>query len=54
MLYGSFFGKVFDPAHATPGNMSLGLLTGLLGFAFFTALAGLLASILLPDEQVAR
>jgi hypothetical protein len=50
MLYGSFFGKVFDPANATPGNIPLGLLTGLLGFAFFVSIAGLLASILLPDK----
>ena len=51
MLYGSFFGKVFDPASSNPGNFSLGLLTGLIGFAFVAAIAGLIASILLPDER---
>ena len=50
MLYGSFFGKVFDPASSNPGNFSLGLLTWLIGFAFVAAIAGLIASILLPDE----
>ena len=49
MLYGSFFGKVFDPANATPGNFSLGLLTALVGVAFAISIAGLIASILLPD-----
>ena len=51
MLYGSFFGKLFDPASSNPGNFSLGLLTGLIGFAFVAAIAGLIASILLPDER---
>ena len=50
MLYGSFFGKLFDPANATPGNFSLGLLTALVGVAFAISIAGLIASILLPDQ----
>lgn len=50
MLYGSFFNKVFDPATATPGNISLPLLTGVIGVAFAVSVAGLIASILLPDE----
>ncbi|WP_034161274.1 hypothetical protein [Sphingomonas sp. ERG5] len=49
MLYGSFFGKLFDPTRSDPGNFSLGLLTALIGVAFLIAIAGLIASILLPD-----
>ena len=30
MLYGSFFGKLFDPTHAQPGNFGLGLLKTLI------------------------
>lgn len=48
MLYGSFFGKVFDPASSNPGNFSLGLLTALVGIAFAISIAGLIASIVLP------
>ena len=51
MLYGSFFGKVFDPASSHPGNFSLGLLTALVGLAFFISIGGLIASILLPDNS---
>jgi hypothetical protein len=50
MLYGSFFGKLFDPSSSNPGNFSLGILTALVGFAFFVSIAGLVASILLPDD----
>ena len=45
MLYGSFFGKLVDPASTNAGNMSLGLLTCLIGAAFFAALIGLAGSI---------
>jgi len=45
MLYGSFFGKVFDPAGANSGNFDLGLLTALIGLAFVTALIGLVWSL---------
>ena len=51
MLYGSFFGKVFDPASTNSGNFSLGLLTALVGVAFAISIAGLIASILLPDSE---
>ena len=51
MLYGSFFGKLFDPAKATPGNFELGTLTALVGFAFVLSVAGLVASILLPNDR---
>ncbi|MEM8617351.1 MAG: hypothetical protein AAGF20_10490 [Pseudomonadota bacterium] len=47
MLYGSFFGKVFAPADANAGNFDLGLLTILIGIAFATAVAGMIASIVL-------
>ncbi|HEY0596187.1 hypothetical protein [Sphingopyxis sp.] len=50
MLYGSFFGKLLDPAGANPGNFPLGLLTVLLGIAFVISIAGLVASIVLPGE----
>jgi hypothetical protein len=45
MLYGSFFGKLIDPASTDPGNMPLGLLTCAVGAAFFAALIGLAGSI---------
>ena len=51
MLYGSFFGKVFDPASSDPGNFSLGLLTALIGVAFVISIAALIASILLPNPD---
>ena len=51
MLYGSFFGKLFDPAGANPGNFSLGILTALIGLAFAISIAGLVASIVLPDAE---
>ena len=40
MLYGSFFGKVFEPERSTAGNFDLGLLTALIGLAFATAIIG--------------
>jgi hypothetical protein len=46
MLYGSFFGKVFDPGAANAGNFDLGLLTALIGLAFATAVIGFVASLL--------
>ncbi|ATY31679.1 hypothetical protein [Sphingomonas psychrotolerans] len=51
MLYGSFFGKLYDPASANPGNFSIGVLTWLLGLAFILSIAGLIASILLPNPR---
>jgi hypothetical protein len=50
MLYGSFFGKVFDPAAATPGNFSLGLLTFLVGLAFLVSIIGFVASIIVSFD----
>lgn len=51
MLYGSFFGKVINPASAQPGNWEVGVLTALLGVAFAISLFGMAASILLPGES---
>lgn len=48
MLYGSFFGKLINPASAQPGNWNLGVLTALLGVAFAISLGGLWFSIMLP------
>jgi hypothetical protein len=42
MLYGSFFGKLFEPARSNPGNFDLGLLTFLIGLAFFTSIVGMI------------
>ena len=46
MLYGSVFGKVFAPETSNPGNFDMGLLTALIGLAFVTAIAGMIATIL--------
>lgn len=51
MLYGSFFGKLFVPQDADPGNFDLGLLTGLIGLAFAVAVAGMVASIVIPWQR---
>ena len=51
MLYGSFFGKLFDPASVDPGNWDLGVLTMLVGTAFAVSLGGLVATVLLPDRE---
>ena len=45
MLFGSFFGKVYDPGGSDPGNFDLGFLTILIGMAFATALIGLVWSL---------
>lgn len=45
MLYGSFFGKVFDPAGANSGNFNLGFLTAIIGLAFAISLVGLAWSL---------
>lgn len=50
MLYGSFFGKLIEPSSSNPGNFDMGLLTGLLGLAFFVAMAGMIATIVLPQK----
>jgi hypothetical protein len=51
MLYGSFFGKLIDPANVQAGNWDAGVLTALLGLAFVIAVAGLVASIVLPTDS---
>lgn len=51
MLYGSFFGKVFEPATAQAGNWDLGVLTWLIGVAFLTSLIGLWFSMTLPRPE---
>jgi len=48
MLYGSFFGKLVEPASSNPGNFGIGVLTALIGLAFVTSVLGMIASILLP------
>jgi hypothetical protein len=53
-LYGSFFGKLFDPKSAQAGNWDIGVLTALLGLAFCISLAGLAFSIMLPLADDAR
>ncbi|MXP31190.1 hypothetical protein [Parerythrobacter jejuensis] len=45
MLFGSFFGKIYDPASANSGNIDLGFLTILIGMAFATAIIGLVWSL---------
>lgn len=50
MLYGSFFGKVFEPAKAQAGNWNLGVLTMLTGIAFLGSVVGLWFSMTLPDR----
>lgn len=50
MLYGSFFGKLVDPASSTPGNFSIGFLTAIVGIAFFISVAGLIASITVRES----
>ena len=51
MLYGSFFGKVFVPAAAQPGNWDSGVLTWLIGVAFVVSLVGLWFSMTLPAAR---
>ena len=51
MLYGSFFGKVIDPAGAQPGNWDVGVLTALLGVAFAISIGGLVACIAIPPDK---
>lgn len=51
MIYGSFFGKLIEPSSSNPGNFDMGLLTALLGLAFFTSVAGMIAAILLPAKN---
>lgn len=52
MAYLSFFQKVFDPAHQNAGNLSLGLLTALAGAGLVLTVAGLIASVVLPQSSL--
>jgi hypothetical protein len=54
MLYGSFFGKLYEPARSDPGNFDLGFLTILVGVAFAVAVAGFIASLILAVRADAR
>ena len=54
MLYGSFFGKLIEPASSNSGNFGIGVLTFLVGLAFTTAVLGMIASILLPGGHVPK
>jgi hypothetical protein len=51
MLYGSFFGKLFEPARTNAGNFDLGLLTWLVGLAFAVSIAGMILTITLPQQR---
>ena len=46
MMYGSFFGKVFDPASANSGNLDLGFLTAIIGLGFVVSLLGLFFTLI--------
>jgi hypothetical protein len=45
MLYGSFFGKLVEPTDPVSSNIEIRLLTVLIGLAFASSLAGLVACI---------
>jgi hypothetical protein len=49
VLYGSFFGKVFDPEAVNASNFSLGTLTALVGVAFAVSVLGFVASLFVAD-----
>ncbi|MEX1152346.1 hypothetical protein [Parvibaculum sp.] len=51
-LYPSFFGKLIAPTEAAAAttNIPLNLLTALIGAAYFTAFAGLVASVVLKQR----
>ncbi len=51
MLYGSFFGKVFEPQRTNAGNFDLGVLTWLVGLAFAVSIAGMILTITLPQQR---
>jgi hypothetical protein len=54
MLYGSYFSKLHAPSPSDPGNIELRALTVLVGIALLLAIGGLIASILLPDQESPR
>ena len=51
MLYGSFLGKLVRPDDPMASNLDTGLLTILVGMAFFSAVAGLIASLYFAAES---
>lgn len=51
MLYGSFFGKLIEPASSNPGNFGMGLLTALIGLAWSVSVIGVIASVMLPARR---
>lgn len=51
MLYGSFFGKVFEPQRTNAGNFDLGVLIWLVGLAFAVSIAGMILTITLPQQR---
>jgi hypothetical protein len=51
MLYGSFFGKLFEPARMNAGNFDPGVLTWLVGLAFAVSIAGMILTITLPPQR---
>jgi hypothetical protein len=51
MLYGSFFGKLFEPARTNAGNFDLAVLTWLVGLAFVVSIAGMILTITLPQQR---
>lgn len=51
MLYGSFFGKLFEPERTNAGNFDLSVLTWLVGLAFAVSIAGMILTITLPQQR---
>lgn len=51
MLYGSFFGKLFEPERTNAGNFDLAVLTWLVGLAFAVSIAGMILTITLPQQR---
>jgi hypothetical protein len=54
MLYGSFFGKLVDLSRPASSNIEIHLLTFLIGLAFVSSLAGLVAAIRLAGRAFGR
>lgn len=51
MLYGSFFGKLVEPASTNAGNWSIGVLTWLVGLAFVVSVGGMIATFAIPRRS---
>ena len=51
MLYPSFFGKLVEPSAPVSSNINAGLLTTLIGIAFFLSLLGAFCSIYLASRS---